>query len=112
MLELGQSVKLHLPRLPILPGVLDALDAGIYSTAHEANLRAVGDCLEPGANKNSARLELLFDPQTSGGLLMAVSPRDSADLCTQLKEAGYLDATVIGEVLAASGSDKRRIIID
>ena len=112
MLEPGQAVKLRLSTLPVLPGVLDSLGAEIYSTAQEANLRAVGDCLEPrSSSKDSARWDLLFDPQTSGGLLMAISPGASVGLCKALKDAGYQDATVIGEVLETSSTDRRRIIV-
>ena len=44
-------------------------------------------------------LELLFDPQTSGGLLFSVSASRSADTVRALHEAGDASAAVIGDVL-------------
>lgn len=42
--------------------------------------------------------EVLFDPQTSGGLLMAVDPADAAALEQALRAAG-LSASIVGEIL-------------
>ena len=41
--------------------------------------------------------EILFDPQTSGGLLLAVAPEDAAPLETELKGVG-LPAAIVGEI--------------
>ncbi len=42
--------------------------------------------------------EILFDPQTSGGLLISLSKNDAPALLTKLKDAG-LPAEIVGEVL-------------
>jgi len=42
--------------------------------------------------------DLMFDPQTAGGLLAAVPQADAAALCVALRDAGYVDACVIGRV--------------
>mgnify|MGYP000760418902 FL=1 len=42
--------------------------------------------------------EVLFDPQTSGGLLLAVDPADAAALEQELRAAG-LPASIVGEIL-------------
>jgi selenide,water dikinase len=42
--------------------------------------------------------DVLFDPQTSGGLLISVSPIHSDDLVSALKEGGIEDAARIGEI--------------
>jgi selenide,water dikinase len=43
---------------------------------------------------------LLFDPQTSGGLLMAVAPNKASRLVKALHAAGVVNAAVVGEVVA------------
>lgn len=42
--------------------------------------------------------EILFDPQTSGGLLLAVAPQDADALEAELKEVG-LPAAIVGKIL-------------
>ncbi len=48
-----------------------------------------------------AEEKLLFDPQTSGGLLLSAAGPQAGGLVQRLKQAGVQDAVVIGEVLAA-----------
>ncbi len=43
-------------------------------------------------------LKLLYDPQTSGGLLLSIKPSKSANLLTELQSRGISRATVIGEI--------------
>ena len=42
--------------------------------------------------------EVLFDPQTSGGLLLAVHPEDADEMVLRMREAG-LPAAVVGEII-------------
>ena len=48
---------------------------------------------------DSQEEELLFDPQTSGGLLLALPGAQADELVRTLKSAGLDDATRIGEVV-------------
>ena len=50
------------------------------------------------------REDLVFDPQTSGGLLAAVPERDVQEIMKRLDAAG-LQAGVIGEVVGSAGVD-------
>ena len=59
--------------LPLLPGVLQCLAEGIASGAVERNRESSGHCLAADENIEPAMLDLCFDPQTSGGLLIAVA---------------------------------------
>ena len=111
MLEVGQGAELNLSKLPVLPGSLELIDAGIRSTMHQANLRSGGRSLAREAGNKTSRFELLFDPQTSGGLLMGVSPDCSSDLCADLIAAGYASAVVTGRVLALGEDTQANIII-
>ena len=43
--------------------------------------------------------DVLFDPQTSGGLLICVEEDSSDDLLTELREKGMNDAAIIGKVM-------------
>jgi len=54
-------------------------------------------------------MDILFDPQTSGGLLMSVSADKAGLLLTGLREAGMADAAIIGDVI---GDPKQRIVVE
>ena len=90
------AAVLRLDRLPMLPGVAGLLAAGLRSTFHEENARSssgiafAADAVEhPGA-------PLLFDPQTSGGLLFDVEPARVDATLAELRAAGYEAAAAIG----------------
>lgn len=97
MLRPEQGAVLELGALPVLPGALAQLAAGRRSTMHEANARNSG----AGA-ATDPRYDLLFDPQTSGGLLLGVAEAAAAGLLAALHEAGYPDAAEIGEIVPLS----------
>ena len=97
----GCSVVLDEAALPLLPGAADLLAAGHASTLHPANRAALT------AACDGAAPEILADPQTAGGLLAALPP-DSADACiAELREAGYSDAAVIGDMAERSPAPNR-----
>lgn len=53
--------------------------------------------------------DVLFDPQTSGGLLICVAPEKAEDLIKALKAKGVQDAAMVGEVIA---EPKERILVE
>lgn len=91
--------------LPILPGADTCLNQlNIRSTLHDANRRAAG--LPVGSPEE----EILFDPQTAGGLLLSIANADAEDLVTRLREAGYEAAAVIGSTVERS-TDSEPIMV-
>jgi selenide,water dikinase len=54
-------------------------------------------------------MDILFDPQTSGGLLMSVGADKAGLLLTGLREAGITDAAIIGDVIS---DPKQRIVVE
>jgi len=94
----GKSVELNINSLPILDGALEMIDDGIFSSLQEQNVRLRRAIKNTGEATEHKHYPLLFDPQTSGGLLAAI-PAENAEAClTELKESGYPVSTVIGEV--------------
>jgi selenide,water dikinase len=92
------TVVLHVDRFPELPGALALYRQGFKTRANKSNR----EFLEPVMRVNDAvdrdRLELAFDPQTSGGLLISVAPDRAAAVVQQVHDAGGAAAAVIGEV--------------
>ncbi|MDA0997361.1 MAG: selenide, water dikinase SelD, partial [Proteobacteria bacterium] len=99
----GVDVSIDLNALPIMDGALETTRAGILSSLQPANVRlrrAIRNIADASENE---RYPLIFDPQTSGGLLAALAP-DRAEACVAaLRIAGYAHATIIGGVTAESG---------
>ena len=99
---------IDLDALPVLPGALETVEAGILSTLQPKNERFAAQVDASADDRGRGEYALLFDPQTAGGLLAGV-PRDSVQECvTALKASGYPDAAVIGGIENARGR-KRQI---
>ena len=83
--------------VPVLPGAEKAADDFLYTAAGQRNRNHTGPCVT-FEDVPFAMEEVLFDPQTSGGLLLAVSPEDAAQLEAELQAAG-LPAKIVGEII-------------
>lgn len=89
----GVTLEIDSSRIPVLPGALAAIAAGAISGGLNNN-RDFASCavyVEPHVDPE--RLTLLYDPQTSGGLLITLPPDDAARLIDKIP------ATIIGQVL-------------
>ena len=92
------AATLYLDRLPFYPTVTALAHQGIASTLLPENTRMAGAAL---AALPPEVLAVLFDPQTSGGLLAGV-PAASAQACVEaLRSAGASDAAIAGMVTDA-----------
>src|SRR5262245_42613533 len=92
------SAEIDLGALPLLPGGASLLARGVRSTYHEQNTRGRrGIRIAPAAAAHPA-VEVVFDPQTSGGLLFGVRADDAAAVLDRLHIGGDPRAAVIGVV--------------
>lgn len=94
----GQGAVLQLGSLPSLPGALELLSQGQRSHYHEQNAEGRKGIAWRGHGSEPAA-ELLFDPQTSGGLLIAFSPERADEALAALHRGGDPRAARIGSVL-------------
>jgi selenide,water dikinase len=92
------SAVLDLDALPALPGALSLLGRGVRSTAHPENAKARRVMRVDEATARRPTLDLLFDPQTSGGLLLGIAAERGEGLLRALRAAGDPAAAVIGVV--------------
>jgi len=93
------SLRLCASRIPLLEGALDCVRAGHIPGGLKAN-REFAECVVGYEGEIPEDIKtLLFDPQTAGGLLVAVKSEKSANLTRSLITAGVA-AVEIGEVLA------------
>ena len=92
------DVHLDLEAVPLLDGAGQTVAAGILSSLQPQNVRLRRAVRDPESLSEHARYPLLFDPQTSGGLLASV-PAESATSCLdELHAFGYPQAVIIGRV--------------
>lgn len=103
----GVEVSVGLAGVPFLDGALELARLGISSSLQDQNLRARASVRADSGMLGHPEAQLLFDPQTAGGLLASV-PADRADACVRaLRAAGCPHAVAIGSVLVeheASGT--------
>jgi selenide,water dikinase len=104
------GARIELARLPLLDGVTGLLRAGFVSTMRAANRRSALAALQYSRDADEALLEALFDPQTSGGLLVALPAAAAPDLVAALHGAGYKGARRVGEVTARPVADTSRVV--
>ena len=89
------------PRLPFYSGARQMYKAGVTTGSNKPNRAMVArHHLEIRRSLDADELELLYDPQTSGGLLLALPATQADDLLAALGEAGVHGASLIGEVTA------------
>jgi len=97
----GVSLRLHVSAVPLLAGALECVHAGYIPGGLKAN-REFAECVVQYDDGIPDDLRtMLFDPQTSGGLLISVAPEDADDLQRALAAAG-VPAARIGEVLPSA----------
>ena len=91
----GAAARVEVSRLPLLRGTRELLSEGFYPGGSLRNLEAFDARL--GGGDEAAR-RLVCDAQTSGGLLVAVTPSGAGELTGRLREDG-VSAVAIGEVI-------------
>jgi selenide,water dikinase len=99
----GVTAELYVDDVPIFGEALDLIREGVVSGAIERNKEYASQYVTVADGVGEDMEYLLYDPQTSGGLLMAIGEDKAESLIARLKEAGIEHASVIGRVLSKSG---------
>ncbi len=93
----GVAAEIDLDAIPVLAGAHELSKTGVESTLRPGNEASAGPAILASAHPTRP---LLFDPQTSGGLLFGV-PADQAEACvSELHRGAAPDAAIIGRVVA------------
>ncbi len=100
----GSGVQINLlhDRLPFYPHALEMYRRGETTGSNKANKKLSNGQLEIAIKLSRAEEELLFDPQTSGGLLFSVPEFQGDQLVQALRVAGIDVAAIVGNALAGS----------
>lgn len=97
------SCKINARAVPVLPGAEKAADDFLYTAAGQRNRNHTGPFVR-FEGVPFAMEEVLFDPQTSGGLLLAVDPAEASALEKELQSAG-LPAKIVGEIVSRTETE-------
>jgi selenide,water dikinase len=103
--EMAEGAKLRLElqaeALPVLAGVLDIVRAGVMSGGCGRGKAHYGPRVQIAANVDTALADLVFDAETSGGLLLAVAEAHADKVVQRLRDAGAPSHALIGRFVAA-----------
>jgi selenide,water dikinase len=103
------AISLTGKSIPVIPGTLEYAGMGLVPAGAYKN-REFRECMvDFSPSVDRLVQDVLFDPQTSGGLLICVDNDRADELLRELKEKGIKEAAIIGEVLP---DPKGKIIVE
>ncbi len=94
----GVEVEVYGEAIPVFTGVMDLIREGVISGAVERNREYASAFVKREKGAGEELETLLYDPQTSGGLLIAVRKSKAPALLAALHKRGVSAAAVIGRV--------------
>lgn len=95
----GVTLRMEESDLPLLPGTLECCRAGMIPGGGLRNREFFGPRVRISEEVAPEMAQVAFDPQTSGGLLIALPERDALALLAALQAASIVEAEIIGRVI-------------
>jgi selenide,water dikinase len=99
---------IHSDTVPYFPEAKEYAEMGMVPGGTGRNRDFRLKMVEIDKNVSKVMVDILFDPQTSGGLLMSVPANAAEPMLKKMQRAGIKDAAIIGEVVA---KPKGRIVV-
>ena len=94
------GIKINSSSVPVFAEVEDFAKAGLCPGGLQRNREFYGKMVEFSNQIPDYTRDILFDPQTSGGLLIVLVPEKAELLVNKLHKAGIQDAVIVGEVIS------------
>ena len=101
------TIEIDSASVPLINGALELAASGMLTGADRTNREYVGEDIEISSAVDPNLAKLLYDPQTAGGLLLAVPEEQAKDVLAELRR-NYPRAEAIGTV---SDPGERRIVV-
>jgi len=96
----GAAIEIEAEALAVLPGVEALLQAGVRTGASARNWASYGGAVRIETPLEDWRRDLLTDPQTSGGLLIAVAEPGAETALALARQQGFTASRIVGRVCA------------
>jgi selenide,water dikinase len=93
------GIRLYADQIPIIPEAVKYAKMGLITGGGRKNRHFREGMVESDAAVDPRMVEVLYDPQTSGGLLIGANKTDSDSMVFRMRQNGMTDAAVIGEVI-------------
>lgn len=107
MLSESLDCNLDIKSVPVIEGVKELADMGLIPEGAYRNQAAYEDLVDIEQNKFAqSDLDMLYDAQTSGGLLLAVSAERAEEILNHIRKKGFEFACIIGEFQTGTGRIK------
>ena len=102
---LGQNLNcnLRIEPLPSITGVKELADMGLVPEGAYRNMAAFQDNVDVEGEFAQSDIDMIYDAQTSGGLLLAVSPEKSSEVLNHIRKKGFDRAEIIGAFTEGAG---------
>ena len=97
------SLLIESSKIPLLPGALDFAGMGLIPAGAYDNRRFLNGEVVFGERVSREIQDVLYDPQTSGGLLVSVNPAKAEDLLKKMHGTGLSEACLVGKVVPPEG---------
>src|SRR5436853_478292 len=101
------TIEIDSARVPLINGALELAVAGMMTGADKTNREYVGEDVSIANDIDPNLVKLFYDPQTAGGLLLAIPQEKANDLLSELRP-NYERAEIIGRVMRRAGA---RIVV-
>ena len=102
------AIKIHAASVPFFPEIRKLVEEGIVPGGLYRNRDFRMNMVDVAAGCPGWLVDILFDPQTAGGLFISLAPEQAEELVKKMRDRGLEDATIVGEVLA---DPKGRILL-
>ena len=94
------GIKINSGSVPVFTEVEEFVKKGLCPGGLHRNREFYGKMVESSKQVPDYIQDILFDPQTSGGLLISLAPETAELLVNKLQKAGVQDAAIIGEIIS------------
>jgi len=104
----GKGIVINASDVPILPEAVNFAKMGMVPGGTYRNREFRINQVDIDSALSPYLIDILFDPQTSGGLLIAVSGKKAQEMVKRLRKEGIEDAAIIGKVV---NDTQERIVV-